>query len=69
VGLCLEVFYDIAVFVEGGDKTGRALPVKVKRDSQKRGDVGVFGDRPKPAFTREALIEDDKPKTKERLLV
>jgi hypothetical protein len=60
VGLSLDVVYDITIFVIRGDKTGRAFPVKAKGDSQERGNVGVIGDRHKPAFTREDLIEDDK---------
>ena len=63
-GLHLDVLYNIAVFVKWGDKAGRAWLVKVERDSQERGDVGVFGNRPKPSFTRKTLIEDDESKEK-----
>jgi hypothetical protein len=62
VGLFLDVLYNIAIFVIRGDKTRCAFSVKAERDSQERGDVGVFRDRPKPAFTRETLIEDNKSK-------
>ena len=65
MGLHREVTYDVAIFVIWGNKTWRALPVEIKRDSQEGRDVGVTGDRRKPPFPRETLIEDDQSDVRE----
>ena len=57
--MVLDIAGDVAISVERGDKTGRALLVEIKRDTQERGNVGVIGAIPYTAFTQEPLIGDD----------
>ena len=51
--------HKVSISVIRGDKTGRgrAVSIEVKRDSQERRDVRVFGSKPKNGFAKKTLID------------
>ena len=61
--MLFDITGDVAISVERGDKTGRALLEKVKRDPQDSGEVRVIGGVPYIAFTQETLIGDENKNT------